>query len=145
MAGDSAPSVQEIAATTLDSSSSSSSSLQWAQFSHRVLIRNIISRPDGGVGLSGQKVTVSGGVKTGREQGKGSFAFLEPYDGSCELKKPAEGTKQNVELRVEKVLEVGPVDPAKHPLPKTRLTLKFLRDFIHLRPRTNTVGALFLF
>ncbi|OVA11364.1 WHEP-TRS [Macleaya cordata] len=168
MAGHSAPPVQQMAATTLEDDSSSSP--QWAQFSRRVLIRNIISRSDGGVGLAGQKVTVGGWVKTGREQGKGSFAFLELNDGSCpanlqvivdssvcplgqlvptgtcvfvegELKKPPEGTKQNVELRVEKVLEVGPVDPAKYPLPKTRLTLEFLRDFVHLRPRTNTISA----
>lgn len=107
-------------------------------------------------------------MKTGREQGKGSFAFLELNDGSCPsnlqvivdsavaplgqlvptgtcifvegvLKVPPEGTKQKIELRVEKVVDVGPVDPAKYPLPKTKLTLEFLRDVVHLRPRTNTV------
>lgn len=107
-------------------------------------------------------------MKKGREQGKGSFAFLELNDGSCpsnlqvivdaslaqltqlvptgtcvlvegELKKPPEGTKQSVELKVDKVLEVGPVDSAKYPIPKTKLTLEFLRDYVHLRPRTNTV------
>ncbi|XP_065043840.1 asparagine--tRNA ligase, cytoplasmic 3-like [Musa acuminata AAA Group] len=122
--------------------------------------------------LVGRKVVVGGWVKTGREQGKGSFAFLELNDGSClanlqvivdaavhpltqlvptgtcvlvegELKKPPEGAKQSVELKVESVLEVGTVDPAKYPLPKTRkgLTLEFLRDFGHLRARTNTISA----
>ncbi|KAL5976736.1 Asparagine--tRNA ligase, cytoplasmic 1 [Asimina triloba] len=139
-------------------------------FSRRVLIRNIIGRPDGGIGIAGRKVTVGGWVKTGREQGKGSFAFLELNDGSCpanlqvivdasvaplsqliptgtcvlvegELKKPPEGTKQAVELKVEKVIDVGTVDPAKYPLPKTRLSLEFLRDVVHLRPRTNTISA----
>ncbi|KAG6533713.1 hypothetical protein ZIOFF_007588 [Zingiber officinale] len=135
----------------------------------RTFIKSIVS---GEVGvLVGQKVVVGGWVKTGREQGKGSFAFLELNDGSClsnlqvivdaavyplselvptgtsvlvegELKKPPEGTKQRVELRVEKVLEIGPVDPAKYPLPKTRLTLEFLRDFMHLRARTNTISAI---
>ncbi|KAG6532745.1 hypothetical protein ZIOFF_006595 [Zingiber officinale] len=33
-----------------------------------------------------------------------------------ELKNPPEGAKQSVDLRVEKVLEVGPVDPAKYPI-----------------------------
>lgn len=109
-------------------------------------------------------------MKTGREQGKGSFAFLELNDGSCPanlqvivekevadlsplvhtgacvsvegvLKEPPEGTKQKIELRVEKVLHVGPVDPAKYPIPKTKLTLEFLRDHIHFRPRTNTISA----
>ncbi|KAI3904304.1 hypothetical protein MKW92_039270 [Papaver armeniacum] len=163
----------EMAAATLaetPSSSSSTSSAVWSEFSKRVLIKNIIGRPDGGVGLAGEKIKVGGWVKTGREQGKGSFAFLELNDGSCPanlqvivdssvyelsqivatgtcvfvegvLKKPPEGTKQNVELKVEKVLEVGGVDPAKYPLPKTKLTLEFLRDHVHLRPRTNTISA----
>jgi asparaginyl-tRNA synthetase len=30
-----------------------------------------------------RRVLVGGWVKTGREQGKGSFAFLEVNDGSC--------------------------------------------------------------
>ncbi|KAL1318795.1 hypothetical protein HN51_071087 [Arachis hypogaea] len=66
--------------------------------------------------------------------------------GTCvvvdgELKLPPEGAKQKVELRAEKVVHVGPVDPAKYPLPKMRLTLEFLRDFVHLRSRTNTISA----
>lgn len=71
------------------------------------------------------------------------------YIGACVsvegvLKEPPEGTKQKIELRVEQVLHVGPVDPAKYPIPKTKLTLEFLRDHIHLRPRTNTVKCLVL-
>ncbi|KAL6993730.1 asparagine--tRNA ligase [Sarracenia purpurea var. burkii] len=56
-----------------------------------------------------------------------------------ELKVPPEGTKQRIELRVHKVHDVGTVDPTKYPLPKTRLALEFLRDYVHLCPRTNTV------
>ncbi|XP_027068351.1 asparagine--tRNA ligase, cytoplasmic 1 isoform X2 [Coffea arabica] len=148
-----------------------SGTVEEAQFSRRVLIHSILSRPDGGAGLAGQVVKIGGWVKTGREQGKGAFAFLELNDGSCpanlqvivesgvhklgdlvptgtsvyvegELKKPPEGTKQKIELKVLKVLDVGTVDAAKYPLPKTRLTLEFLRDFVHLRPRTNTVTTL---
>ncbi|XAR67088.1 Asparagine--tRNA ligase [Bertholletia excelsa] len=156
--------VAEIAAVNLKDS------VEEALFSKRVLIRSIIGRPDGGEGLAGQIVRVGGWVKTGREQGKGKFAFLELNDGSCpanlqvmvedtvasigelvatgtcvhvegELKLPPEGVKQKIELRVLKVLDVGNVDPAKYPLPKTRLTLEFLRDYVHLRPRTNTISA----
>ncbi|KAK9131048.1 hypothetical protein Sjap_011535 [Stephania japonica] len=166
MAGDDpAPPVQELASATL----ADASPLQ-AQFSRRVLITTIVSRADGGAGLAGQKVRVGGWVKTGREQGRGTFAFLEVNDGSCaanlqvivdaavhplaqlvptgtcvfvegELKKPPEGTKQCVELRVERVVDVGPVDPARYPIPKTKLTLEFLRDLVHLRSRTNTISA----
>ncbi|XP_042492056.1 asparagine--tRNA ligase, cytoplasmic 1-like [Macadamia integrifolia] len=163
------PPIDQMAATTLKDDGPESLAL-WAQFSDRVLIRSIVCRSDGGAGLAGQKVRVGGWVKTGREQGKGSFAFLELNDGSClanlqvivdkdvssleqlvqtgtciyvqgELKKPPEGTKQKVELRVEKVIDVGLVDPSKYPLPKTKLTLEFLRDLVHLRPRTNTISA----
>ncbi|XP_077213040.1 asparagine--tRNA ligase, cytoplasmic 1-like [Tasmannia lanceolata] len=165
MAEDFTPPISQMQSTTL-----TDDSIQFENFSRRVLIKNIVGRPDGGVGLAGKKVTVGGWVKTGREQGKGTFAFLEVNDGSCpanlqvlvdasvsplgdlvptgtcvlvegELKKPPTGTKQNVELRVCKVLEVGPVDPVKYPLPKTKLTLEFLRDVVHLRPRTNTISA----
>ncbi|XP_043706888.1 asparagine--tRNA ligase, cytoplasmic 1-like [Telopea speciosissima] len=169
MASDTTPPlIDQMAATTLDDGHNASA--LWAQFSDRVMIRSIVCRSDGGAGLAGQNVRVGGWVKTGREQGKGSFAFLELNDGSCpanlqvivekevspleqlvqtgtcvyvqgQLKEPPAGTKQKVELRVEKVIDVGPVDPAKYPLPKTRLTLEFLRDFVHLRPRTNTISA----
>ncbi|EFH38944.1 hypothetical protein ARALYDRAFT_497343 [Arabidopsis lyrata subsp. lyrata] len=54
--------------------------MQKAQFSDRVLIRSILS---GGAKLAGQKVRIGGWVKTGRQQGKGKFAFLEVNDGSC--------------------------------------------------------------
>ncbi|KAH9762762.1 Asparagine--tRNA ligase cytoplasmic 1 [Citrus sinensis] len=144
--------------------------VQRHQFSDRVLIKSILTRPDGGAGLAGRQVRVGGWVKTGREQGKGSFAFLEVNDGSCPanlqvivdkdvadlgqlvptgtcvyvegmLKNPPEGTKQKIELRVQKVVDVGMVDPAKYPIPKTKLTLEFLRDRIPFRPRTNTIAA----
>ncbi|PSS01950.1 Asparagine--tRNA ligase [Actinidia chinensis var. chinensis] len=160
------PPADEIAAVTL-----TDAAVEEAEFSQRVLIRSIIGRSDGGAGLSGATVRVGGWVKTGREQGKGSFAFLELNDGSCPanlqvivdaavaplaqlvatgtcvhveglLKVPPEGTKQKIELRVQKVLDIGAVDPAKYPLPKTRLTLEFLRDYVHLRPRTNTISAI---
>ncbi|OMO65929.1 Aminoacyl-tRNA synthetase, class II (D/K/N) [Corchorus olitorius] len=52
-------------------------------FSDRVLIRSIVGRPDGGAGLAGKRVRAGGWVKTGREQGKGTLAFLELNDGSC--------------------------------------------------------------
>ncbi|OMO70488.1 Aspartyl/Asparaginyl-tRNA synthetase, class IIb [Corchorus capsularis] len=52
-------------------------------FSDRVLIRSIVGRPDGGAGLAGKRVRVGGWVKTGREQAKGTLAFLELNDGSC--------------------------------------------------------------
>ncbi|KAK9266609.1 hypothetical protein L1049_022902 [Liquidambar formosana] len=162
------PPVEQMATATLNDAVTVP--VQKHAFSDRVPIRSILSRPDGGAGIAGQRVRVGGWVKTGREQGKGSFAFLELNDGTCQanlqviveasvadlgqlvatgtcvvvdgvLKLPPEGTRQKVELRVEQVVHVGLVDPAKYPLPKTRLTLEFLRDFVHLRPKTNTISA----
>ena len=54
-----------------------------AKYSKRVIIKSILGSQDGGLGLVGQTMVVGGWVKTGREQGKGSFAFLEVNDGSC--------------------------------------------------------------
>ena len=62
---------------------SSSSSVEKAKYSKRVIIKSILEREDGGLGLVGQVLVIGGWVKTGREQGKGSFAFLEVNDGSC--------------------------------------------------------------
>ncbi|CAN8253024.1 unnamed protein product [Cochlearia groenlandica] len=167
------PPLDQLAAVSLTSDgSSSSTTVQKAQFSDRVLIRSILGRSDGGAGLAGQKVRIGGWVKTGREQGKATFAFLEVNDGSCPanlqvmvdasvadlssliatgtcvtvdgfLKIPPEGkgTKQKIELSVEKVVHVGTVDSTKYPIPKTKLTLEFLRDILHLRSRTNSISA----
>lgn len=52
---------------------------------------------------------------------------------------PAKG--QAVELKAEKVNIIGPVDPATYPLQKKRHSFEFLRTIAHLRPRTNTFGA----
>lgn len=63
-------------------------------------------------------------------------------EGVLQLPPEDKQGKQRIELKVEKVLDVGTVDPAKYPLPKTALTLEFLRDYVHLRPRTNTISAI---
>ena len=81
MAEDSAPSFEKMALTSLNDDVSTPFSK--AEFSNRVLIRTILSRADDGAGLTGQTVKVGGWVKTSREQGKGSFSFLELNDGSC--------------------------------------------------------------
>ncbi|TVU31917.1 hypothetical protein EJB05_23625, partial [Eragrostis curvula] len=135
----------------------------------RTRIRDVLAA---GAARAGERVVVGGWVRTGREQGKGSFAFLELSDGSCaaplqvivdasvhplarltatgtsvlvegEIKEPPQGTKQNVELKVSRVIEVGEVDAAAYPLPKgkVKIPLETLRDVVHLRSRTNTIGA----
>ncbi|MBW1721153.1 MAG: asparagine--tRNA ligase [Deltaproteobacteria bacterium] len=51
------------------------------------------------------------------------------------------GKGQKVEMRAEEIQVLGWADPAKYPLQKKRHSFEFLRTIAHLRPRTNTFGA----
>ncbi|MBU6447215.1 MAG: asparagine--tRNA ligase, partial [Verrucomicrobia bacterium] len=51
------------------------------------------------------------------------------------------GKNQSLELRAQEMRVLGTCDPAKYPLQKKRHTFEFLRTIAHLRPRTNTQGA----
>ncbi len=52
---------------------------------------------------------------------------------------PAQG--QATELHAEKVIVHGLADPETYPLQKKRHSFEYLRTLAHLRPRTNTFGA----
>jgi asparaginyl-tRNA synthetase len=120
---------------------------------------------------AGAKVTVEGWVRTKRESKGGfSFIevndgscmsnlqviaeeHLSNYSDEvlklqtgCALRvtgtvvaSPAKG--QRVELRAEAVDVLGWSDPESYPLQKKRHSFEFLRTIAHLRPRTNTFGA----
>ena len=132
----------------------------------RILIKDILSDK-----YLGKPVTVCGWVRSKRES-KG-FAFLVLSDGSSQetlqlvinsgapgfqqlhrlntgaailakgiLKEsPAKG--QKFEMEVSELEVFGEADPEKYPLQKKGHTLEFLREIAHLRPRTNTFGAVF--
>jgi asparaginyl-tRNA synthetase len=117
----------------------------------------------------GQDVTVKGWVRSKRESK--SVAFLAVNDGTIIhniqavvdnavvseeiLKKittgacvevhgtivesPAQG--QFVEIHASQVLIIGACPADTYPLQKKGHTLEFLREIAHLRPRTNTFGA----
>lgn len=51
------------------------------------------------------------------------------------------GGGQAVELRATRLQLVGGADPNTYPLQKKRHSFEFLRGISHLRPRTNTIGA----
>ena len=118
----------------------------------------------------GAPVQIRGWVRTRRDS-KAGFSFLEVNDGSCmgnlqviaetslpnyadEISKLLPGCSveivgklvesvgggQKVELRAETVSVLGWAD-ASYPLQKKRHSLEFLRSLAHLRPRTNTLGA----
>ncbi len=52
------------------------------------------------------------------------------------------GKGQTVEVQADNVLVYGTADPETYPLQKKGHTLEFLREKAHLRPRTNTFGAI---
>ncbi|MDO4551556.1 MAG: asparagine--tRNA ligase [Planctomycetia bacterium] len=117
----------------------------------------------------GKNVLIRGWVRTKRDS-KG-FSFLELNDGSSfgniqviaqenlenyetEVKKltagssiavwgtveKSPGAKQPTEVHATKI-EIYGFAPDTYPLQKKRHTLEFLRTISHLRPRTNTFGA----
>ena len=51
------------------------------------------------------------------------------------------GSGQAVEIQAQEITIYGEADPASYPLQKKGHTLEFLRSIAHLRPRTNTFGA----
>ncbi|MDR2120288.1 MAG: asparagine--tRNA ligase [Tannerella sp.] len=55
----------------------------------------------------------------------------------------SQGAGQTVELQAEKIRIYGTADPASYPLQKKGHSMEFLREIAHLRPRTNTFGAIF--
>jgi asparaginyl-tRNA synthetase len=119
----------------------------------------------------GKEVNVKGWVRTKR--GNKNVAFIALNDGSIihniqvvvELANFSEadlapvntgacisvdgtlveskGAGQTVEILAKKIDVYGSADPEKFPLQKKGHTLEFLREIAHLRPRTNTFGAVF--
>lgn len=118
----------------------------------------------------GQKATLQGWVRTRRDS-KGGFSFIEINDGSSlgnlqiiadadlanyeeEIKKLSAGCsitvhgeikesggKQPTEMQATEVIVHGWADPEEYPLQKKRHSFEKLREWAHLRPRTNTFGA----
>ncbi|MFO0555398.1 MAG: asparagine--tRNA ligase [Polyangiaceae bacterium] len=120
----------------------------------------------------GERVRVQGWVRTRRDS-KGGFSFLEVNDGSClaNLQVLAEaalsnyeadvlklspgaaimaegtvvespGKGQAIELKAATIEVFGFSDPS-YPLQKKAHSFEFLRTIAHLRPRTNSYGAVF--
>ncbi len=54
----------------------------------------------------------------------------------------SDGKGQDYEILAEEIELYGEADPDKYPLQKKGHSLEFLREIAHLRPRTNTFGAI---
>ncbi|NMC98866.1 MAG: asparagine--tRNA ligase, partial [Bacteroidales bacterium] len=74
--------------------------------------------------------------------------FLKPITTGACIKVigtlvPSQGTGQKVEIIAKEIEIYGTCDPETYPLQKKGHSLEFLRSIAHLRPRTNTFGAIF--
>ena len=131
----------------------------------RSKIKDVLSRDS-----AGGEVQIQGWVKTRRSSK--SVAFLQVSDGStlADLQVVADqnlpnfslvdslntgcsvtvygtlaespGKGQKYEIQATSIDLVGAADPETYPLQKKRHTPEFLREIAHLRPRTNTFGAM---
>lgn len=52
------------------------------------------------------------------------------------------GGGQAVEIHADEITLYGPCDPVRYPLQKKDTSLEYLRTVAHMRPRTNTFGAI---
>ncbi len=73
-----------------------------------------------------------------RELGSVSNGAAVRIDGRV-VASPGKG--QSIELLALRIRLYGLADPASYPLQKKRHSFEFLREIAHLRPRTNTIGA----
>ena len=61
--------------------------------------------------------------------------------GATGLLVASQGSGQAVEIQLTDLEVFGTADPEKYPLQKKGLSMEYLRTIAHLRPRTNTFGA----
>lgn len=137
----------------------------------RIKIKEIKQHLPGRPSLIGTEVTVKGWVRTVRNQKTFSFIEVNDGSTLSNLQVLANpdipqyeyyishlstgvsvaitGTvvenptkAGEVELHAKSISIVGVCDPETYPLQKKRHTFEFLRTIAHLRPRTNTLGAI---
>ena len=68
-------------------------------------------------------------------------AATNQHSPPCTLSAPRLRFPQAVELKATKIVHVGPSDAATYPIAKKKTTYEFLREKMHLRPRSNTISA----
>ncbi|GJN32317.1 hypothetical protein PR202_gb20815 [Eleusine coracana subsp. coracana] len=139
------------------------------EFRKRLRVTDVKGGEDEGAAWVGKELAVRGWVRTCRVQR--TVTFIEVNDGSClsnmqcvlspdtdgydqidsiatgasvlveGVVASSQGGKQKVELKVSKITVIGKCDPTTFPIQKKRVSREFLRTVAHLRPRTNTFGA----
>lgn len=136
----------------------------------RLKVRQIKKPPKGAPPLAGVEVTVKGWIRTARDQKTFTFVEINDGSiihnlqvvidntvpgyadlvkdlntgASIEVKgelKEGPGEKKELEIHARSVTIIGQCDAGTYPLQKKRHSFEFLRTIGHLRPRTNTLGA----
>ncbi len=132
----------------------------------RTIIIDALKRTD-----FGEKICVKGWVRSRR--GNKNVSFIALNDGSTikniqivadaakftdEQLKPittgsciccvgtlveSMGAGQTSEIQADTIEVYGTADPDHYPLQKKGMSMEYLREYAHLRPRTNTFGAVF--
>ncbi|CAI7731804.1 unnamed protein product [Closterium sp. NIES-53] len=141
------------------------------EYKKRLRIADIKNGPDEGMEQVGRHVELRGWVRTVRSQKAFSFIELNDgsslsgiqvvatpeIEGYQEVEGggittgaavsvegevvESQGKGQKIEIKAQKLTLVGGSDGSTYPLQKKRHSLEYLRTIAHLRPRTNTIGA----
>jgi asparaginyl-tRNA synthetase len=140
------------------------------QMKMQIKIKQLKYAVPGRASLEGSEVIVMGWVRTVRNQKTFSFieindgstlsnfqivadVDMSSYESIIEALStgvsiaakgtivPSEGKNQQFEMRAKEIKIIGTCNPEVYPLQKKRHSFEFLRSIAHLRPRTNTIGA----
>ena len=136
----------------------------------RTKIKELKNPPKGAASLVGAEIVIKGWVRTVRNQKSFTFievndgSTLSNFQVIADdnmpnyqklvtalatgvsvdvkgtiVESPGEG--QKIEMQAKEIRVLGACNPEVYPLQKKRHSLEFLRTIAHLRPRTNTLGA----
>lgn len=136
----------------------------------RIKIKDLKHPRAEGHSFAGQEVTIKGWIRTVRNQKTFNFieindgSTLSNFQIIMSLDMPgyanllpqlstgaaisakgiiveSPGHEQALEMQASEINVIGTSDPETYPLQKKRHTFEYLRTIAHLRPRTNTFGA----
>lgn len=137
----------------------------------RIKIKDVKYPREGVPSLVGNEVTIKGWVRTVRNQKTFSFVeindgstlsnfqilvnstipnyekVISQLTTGCSVSAKgtiveSPGKQQSQEMQATEISLIGKCDPETYPLQKKKHTFEFLRTIAHLRPRTNTFGAI---
>ncbi|MCO5604421.1 hypothetical protein L7F22_058586 [Adiantum nelumboides] len=168
---ESLPSITMPSPSSEDDDEVPSFHLSVGAFKKRLRIADIKGGPNEGLERVGEQMTVRGWVRTCRSQKAFTFLEVNDgsclsnlqcivgseAEGSGMIEAgsistgasvaiegqlvESQGSKQKVELKASKLQLIGGSDATTYPVQKKKLSREYLRTIAHMRPRTNTFGA----